>query len=87
MAEVIGLNGDKIEVEIPARTPIVVLRELLERIENGTLELEDILVIGVKPGNLGNVTLPTWDSGIKLETFLWLLESTKFDILMLTRQT
>lgn len=87
MAEVVGLNGEAVAAEIPARTPVVVLRELIARIENGTLELEDVLVIGVKSANGGNVTVPTWDSNISLASFIWMIESAKFDILMLTRQS
>jgi len=79
---VVGIDGKPRDDEMPAVTPLSVLRSLVQKIENGEFAPEQVVVICAVsvPERPGHVTHPTWDSGLTVAETVYLLETAKFDI-------
>ena len=87
MAEVIGLDGKQIEGELPSKTPLAVLKQVVAKIETGDLVLEEIYIIGIKPSktNSANIIQESWDSGMTAASAVYVLESHKLEIIQMMR--
>lgn len=82
-SKVVTLNGAPISQSPGARTPLMVLKEVIAQIESGEIALDDVLVIGVQPSKLdtSKVSYPTWDNDMRVGEAVFLLESVKVNIL------
>lgn len=84
-ATVLDMQGRPVSGEISARTPLVVLKELVTQIEAGQLILENVMVIGEVPRG-SKVSHPTWDNGLTIATAIYFLRTAEHDIMEATRR-
>jgi hypothetical protein len=81
VSEIVDLSGKPCPKGIPAKTPLNVLKDIVAQIESGELILEDILVIGIEPDK-DKQAYPMWDSNLRLDTTIYMLEVAKYNLML-----
>lgn len=86
MTSVVGLDGKAIAAIPEAETPLAVLKRVVAEIESGKIDPEMVFVVARVPSSNGYCKQPTWDSGLRVNEVICLLEEVKFDLLEAMRR-
>lgn len=88
MAEVLGMDGKPAAAFTRERQPLAVLREVVDAIEKGELELEQVFIVSIVTSktNAANIVHPTWDSGLTVAEVVYMMETVKQDLFIATRR-
>lgn len=87
MNKIVGLDGKPAPVGIRERSPLAVLREVVEAIQKGELELEQVFIVGIATSKRDSalITHPTWDTGLTVAEVVYMMETVKQDLFDQTR--
>lgn len=89
MTKVVGMDGKTIDHDTPqirSKNARIALAALLARIDAGELQLDSwILLFDKQNPNNENTALGSLDSGLSVAQVIYLMESCKFDLMLLAR--
>lgn len=78
---IVGLDGKVLDVPPDKITPLLVLKELVAEIEDGSISPEQVFVIIQQPTTGGKVCHPTRDNDLTVAECICLMETVKWNLL------